>query len=108
MATIKFDLGIYSFRQTIYGAICHDDSKLRNGDIIGVLHPLQTVDEKNIYCYGVDKLGVHQLVRNNLRFKKVLTLSCSLDKEHEIELHAKLNAVYHFLCDETKQLHLQG
>lgn len=108
MQTIKFDLGIYSFHRLIHGDMCADDAKVQEGSILGLLHPLQTVDPSNVYCYAVDRSSgeVRQLVRKNLRFKKVLTLSCELDKENEIETHAKLNAAYKFLIDETKQMQL--
>ena len=108
MQTIKFDLGIYSFHRLIHGSICADDAKVNEGAVLGLLHPLQTVDPQNVYCYAVDRSSgeVRQLVRKNLRFKKVLTLSCQVDKGHEVELHAKLNAAYQFLCDETKQMQL--
>jgi len=107
-ATIKFDLGIYSFHRLIHGPVCADDSKVKESSILGVLHPLTTVDPANIYCYAVDRSSgeVRQLVRKNLRFKKVLTLSCDVEHGREVELHAKLNAAYQFLMDETKQLQL--
>lgn len=108
MQTIKFDLGIYSFHRLIHGDLCADDAKIQEGSILGLLHPLQTVDPSNVYCFAVDRSSgeVRQLVRKNLRFKKVLTLSCDIDLGREVSLHAKLNAAYKFLIDETKQLQI--
>lgn len=108
MTTIKFDLGIYSFHRLIHGDLCADDAKVQEGSILGLLHPLQTVDPSNVYCYAVDRSSgeVRQLVRKNLRFKRVLTLSCNVKEAGEVILHAKLNAAYKFLIDETKQMQL--
>lgn len=108
MQTIKFDLGIYSFHRLIHGDLCADDGKVSEGSILGLLHPLQTVDPQNVYCYAVDRTSgeVRQLVRKNLRFKKVITLSCEVEPLNEVITHAKLNAAYQFLIDETKQLQI--
>lgn len=108
MTTIKFDLGIYSFHRLIHGEMCADDAKVQEGSILGLLHPLQTVDPQNLYCFAVEKCSgeVRQLVRKNLRFKKVLTLSCDVDQGKEVELHAKLNAAYRFMTDSTKQMQI--
>ncbi len=53
--TIHFDLGIYSFHKIIHGGICVDDAKIQESTVLGVLHPLTTVDHTNIYCFAVER-----------------------------------------------------
>ena len=107
MQTIKFDLGIYSFHRLIHGDLCADDAKIQEGSILGLLHPLQTVDPSNVYCYAVDRSSgeVRQLVRKNLRFKGVRTLTIQVE-EQEIITHAKLNEAYKFLRSAINQVSL--
>lgn len=108
---INFDLGIYTFHRILNGGICADDHKVREGQALGVLHPLQNVDPANIYCFAVDRETgqVLQLVRKNLRFRKVIQLTCEVGHD-EIELHCKLNASYKYMKSEyqSEQLNIKA
>lgn len=108
----QFDVGIYTFRRQVAGPICpEDDRKTINGSIFAVLHPMQTADPKGLYCFGVAKsdLDTKTLVRKNLKFNKVVTLTFSKDGVNTDieELHAKLNAaVTYFKDGEQLQINL--
>lgn len=99
-----FDLGIYTFHQIVKGDLCVDESKIQAGTLLGMLHPVQNVDAENIYVFVICKASgqVYQVCRKNLRFKKVITIPYSVDP-NEVEVHAKYNAAYKFLTDQTKQ-----
>lgn len=93
----QFDVGIYTFRRQVAGQICPpDDQKTKNGSIFAVLHPMQTADPKGLFCFGVSKddLNTKTLVRRNLKFNKIVTLSFSKDgvSTDVEEIHAKLGA----------------
>lgn len=106
-----FDIGIYTFKRQVMGAICpEDDQKMKNGSVVAVLHPMQTVDPGGIYCFGVDKDSgdTKVLCKKNLRFSKAITLSYTpepLMTAHQ-ETWVKLNAVLTFLKTKAKQLAL--
>ena len=106
----NFDLGIYQFHRTIAGPICpKDDLEVREGEIIAVLHPLKKVDPDDMYCFGIVKSTgrVMTLVRKNLKFKQVLTLSYerkSLESYAE-EIHGKIHVAQNYL-ETSKQLSL--
>lgn len=98
----QFDIGIYTFHRQVAGFICpEDDQKTENGQVFAVLHPMQKVDFKGLYCFGVDKASgdTKTLVRKNLRFNKVVTLQFSQDgiTTSFEEVHAKLNAALNYL-----------
>lgn len=112
MKTTKktFDLGIYQFRQILHGPLCKDEHKLSPNSMVAVIHPLKVVDPDNIYCFGLDfskTQNVFTLMRKNLNFKKVITLTY----EHEVtmdyvqETHAKYHAAQAFL-KQQEQLQL--
>jgi len=106
----NFDLGIYQFHRTIAGPICpKDDLQVKEGEIIAVLHPVRKVDPDNMYCFGIIKSTgkVMTLVRKNLKFKQVLTLSYerkSLESYAE-EIHGKIHVAQNYL-ETSKQLSL--
>jgi hypothetical protein len=105
----NFDLGIYQFHRTIAGPICKDDQEVKDGEIIAVLHPLKKVDPDDMYCFGILKSSgkVMTLVRKNLRFKKVLTLSYERKvlESYAEEIHGKIHVAQNYL-ETNKQLTL--
>jgi len=112
MSTEKkpFDLGIYQFHRTIAGPICpKDDLQTKDGEIIAVLHPLKKVDPDNLYCFGILKSSgkVLTLVKKNLRFKKVLTLTYEREQleSYAQEVHGKIQASVKYL-ENNQQLSL--
>lgn len=97
MQTVKFDIGVFTFRRQVAGLICpDDDQKTQNGAVFAVLQPFQNVDPKGLYCFGVDKASgaTKTLARKNLKFNKVVTLKFTRDglMTSVEEVHAKLNA----------------
>ena len=106
----NFDLGIYQFHRTIAGPICpKDDQEVKDGEIIAVLHPLKKVDPDDMYCFGILKSSgkVMTLVRKNLRFKKVLTLSYErkILESYAEEIHGKIHVAQNYF-QTNKQLSL--
>lgn len=103
-----FDIGLYTFKRQVMGVICpEDDQAMRNGQLVAVLHPFQTVDPKNLYCFGVDKEtgDTKTLVRKNLRFRRVVTLELDAQPMDAVqETHAKLNAALDYLKNKCEQL----
>jgi len=104
----NFDLGIYQFHRTIAGPICpKDDLQVKEGEIIAVLHPLKKVDPDDMYCFGILKSSgkVMTLVKKNLRFKKVLTLSYErkILESYAEEVHGKIHVATKYL-ETNKQL----
>jgi len=104
----NFDLGIYQFHRTIAGPICpKDDLQVKEGEIIAVLHPLKKVDPDDMYCFGILKSSgkVMTLVKKNLRFKKVLTLSYErkILESYAEEVHGKIHVAQNYL-ETSKQL----
>ncbi len=104
-----FDLGIYQFHRTIAGPICpKDDLEVKDGEIIAVLHPLRKVDPDNMYCFGILKSSgkVMTLVRKNLKFKKVLTLTYErkILESYAEEIHGKIHVATKFLTEPNQQL----
>ncbi len=110
----QFDLGIYTFHRTIAWPLCPKDDQLtKEGDVFGILHPLQTVDPSNLYAFGVSKLdgSTKTLVRKNLQFKRVITLEYIREEfmSHEQEIWAKLNvAVDYFRAAEARQVSIEA
>lgn len=104
MAKQTFDIGIYHFHRTISGPHCKDDGKMKQGDVIGCLHPLY---DHPVFAYGIHQQSKDsvQLVRQNLRFKKIITLTYTPDS-NELEMHTKLNVMLNFLADPSKQLQI--
>lgn len=108
----QFDLGLYTFKRQVSGPLCPQDDRLaKNGEVVAVLHPMQNVDGSGLYCFGVAKsdLATKTLVRKNLKFSKVITLSFNKDTTHSQveEVHAKLNAAVIYLkSQEGGQLQL--
>jgi len=110
MTTIKkpFDLGIYQFRQILRGPLCKDEHKLQPNAMVAVLHPLKVVDPDNLYCFGLDfakSENVFTLMRKNLNFKKVITLTYEHEPtmDYVQEIHAKYHAAQEYL-KKTEQL----
>jgi len=106
----NFDLGIYQFHRTIAGPICpKDDLEVKEGEIIAVLHPLKKVDPDDMYCFGILKSSgkVMTLVKKNLRFKKVLTLSYErkILESYAEEVHNKIHVAVKYF-ETNKQLSL--
>jgi len=104
----NFDLGIYQFHRTIAGPICpKDDLQTQNGEIIAVLHPVKKVDPDNLYCFGINKATgqVLTLVKKNLKFKQVLTLSYERGslESYAQEIHGKIHAAQNYF-QTNKQL----
>ncbi len=102
-----FDLGIYQFHRTIAGPICpKDDLEVKDGEIIAVLHPLRNVDPHNLYCFGIVKSTgqVKTLVRKNLKFKQVKTLTYEREilESYAQEIHGKLNVAIQFLTSPNQ------
>lgn len=84
---------------------------LKEGAIVAVLHPLLNVDPDNLYCFGIDKdsRNTKTLVRKNLRFKRVMSLTWEqeLGIEYPQEIQAKLNVALAYLITlEGKQLEI--
>lgn len=104
---IKFDLGVYSFHKVINGPLCADEHKLTEGSVLGILHPLTTVDASNLYCFGIHRetQQVMQLLRKNVRFRRIVTLEVEIG-ENDIETHAKYRKAYEWMIQESKQLNL--
>lgn len=98
----KFDLGIYQFHRTVNGPLCpSEDLELKNGQIVGVLHPISKADPDSMYCFAVkgnDK-RVLTLVRKNLRFKKVVTMDWDGDNSlsYAEEIHGKIAIAQKYL-----------
>jgi hypothetical protein len=110
MTTTKkpFDLGIYQFRQILRGPLCKDEHKLQSNSMVAVLHPLKVVDPDNLYCFGLDfakSENVFTLMRKNLNFKKVITLTYEHHStmDYVQEIHAKYHAAQEYL-KKTEQL----
>ena len=108
--TIKkpFDIGIYQFRQLLRGPLCKDEHKLQPNSIVAVLHPLKVVDPDNMYCFALDfakSENVFTLMRKNLNFKKVITLTYDHEPlmDYVQEIHAKYHAAQEYL-KKTEQL----
>jgi len=106
----NFDLGIYQFHRTIAGPICpKDDLEVKEGEIIAVLHPLKKVDPDDMYCFGILKSSgrVMTLVRKNLKFKQVLTLTYERKalESYAEEVHGKIHVAQSYL-ETNKQLSL--
>ncbi len=104
----NFDLGIYMFHRTIAGPICpKDDLEVKEGEIIAVLHPLKKVDPDDMYVFGILKSTgkVMTLVKKNLKFKKVLTLSYErkILESYAEEIHSKIHVAQNYL-ETSKQL----
>lgn len=99
-----FDVGVYKFEKIVTGSYAKDDSKLNDGDIVGCLHPAYN---HPIYAFGIHKESKNsvKLIKQNLHFKKVITLSYTPDPK-EVEMHTKLNVLLNYLADETKQLEI--
>ncbi|MFO0447605.1 MAG: hypothetical protein ACK52I_02755 [Pseudomonadota bacterium] len=106
---LKFDLGVYSFHRVLNGALCADDHKAKEGDVLGVLHPLTTIDASNLYCFAIHRESgqVLQLIRKNLRFKRVFQLTCDFNPSSEIETHVKYQEAFKFMCELEKSEQLQ-
>lgn len=103
-----FDLGIYQFRQIMRGPLCKDEHKLQPNAMVAVLHPLRMVDPDNLYCFGLDfaqSQDVLTLMRKNLNFKKVMTLTYEHEQgmDYVQEIHAKYHAAQEYL-KKTEQL----
>lgn len=112
MKTTKktFDVGIYQFRQIMRGPMCKDDNKLQPNAMVAVIHPLKVVDPDNMYCFGIDYANtknVFTLLRKNLNFKKVITLTYEHEPtmDYVQETHAKYHAAQAFLKTQ-EQLNL--
>jgi len=107
-----FDIGIYTYHRVFRGAQCpQDDQQMKEGAIVAVLHPLLNVDEKNLYCFGIDKdsRATKTLVRKNLRFKRVITTNFEQEPgmEYAQQIHAKMNvALAYLITIEGKQLNI--
>lgn len=108
----SFDIGIYSFHRVFRGEMCpQDDQEMKEGAIVAVLHPLLTADPNNLYCFGIDKdsRDTKTLVRKNLRFKRVQTLSWKQEAgmDYVQEIQAKLNiALAYLILLDGKQLEI--
>ena len=105
-----FDIGIYQFRQMLRGPLCKDEHKLQPNSMVAVLHPLKVVDPDNLYCFGLDfakSENVYTLMRKNLNFKKVITISYEHEQNFDYvqEIHAKYHAAQEFL-KANKQLEI--
>lgn len=105
--TKSFDLGIYQFRQIMRGPLCKDDHKLQNNAMVAVLHPLKVVDPDNLYCFGLDfaqSQDVLTIMRKNLNFKKVLTISYQHEPtmDYVQETHAKYHAAQAYLKQQEQ------
>ena len=102
MTTKKsFDIGIYQFRQILRGSLCKDEHKLQPNAMVAVIHPLKVVDPDNMYCFGIDYANtknVLTLMRKNLNFKKIITLSYEHDQtmDYVQETHAKYHAAQEY------------
>ena len=104
-----FDLGLYTFRRQVAGPICPpDDQKMRDGQLVAVLHPTRKMDPNGIYVFGVDQESgdTKTLVRKNLRFVKVVTLKFTLEPAMTAvqETHAQLNAALAYVKTQIEQL----
>lgn len=97
----SFDLGLYSYRPTVHGAICpKDERKLTIGQVVAVLHPMRTADPRGLYCFGVTHHdGTLTMMRKNLKFNRTITLSYEREplSTATMELHAMLNKVQLYL-----------
>lgn len=106
----QFDIGLFSFKRQVNGSVCpEDDKKLHNGAVLAVIYPVQVVDSKNLYAFGIDRadLSTKTVVRKNLRFTRMITLT--YEDEPTMEpfqiVHAKLNAVIaYFQKEKASQL----
>ena len=109
--TKPFDLGLYTFKRQVMGPICpEDDQKMRDGQLVAVLHPTRRVDPNGIYCFGVDQESgdTKTLVRKNLRFIKVVTLKFTREPSMTAveETHAQLNVALTYIKTQVEQLAL--
>lgn len=100
-----FDVGLYTYRPQVHGLICPtDEAKLKSNEPVAILLPMQKVDPRGLYCFGVtsDK-GTLSMMRKNVKFKKTVTLVYEREPlaTYTQELHAKLNAVQVFMSKET-------
>ena len=107
-----FDIGIYVYHRIFRGDMCpSDDTQMKEGSIVAVLHPMNNVDPSGLYCFGVDKdsRNTKTLVRKNLRFKRVVTSNYEQEPgmEYAQEIQAKLNVALAYLITlEGKQMEI--
>lgn len=107
--TKPFDLGLYTFKRQVAGPLCPpDDQKMKDGQVVAVLHPTRRVDPNGIYVFGVEQESgdTKTLVRKNLRFVKVVTLKFTREPLMTAveETHAQLNAALAYVKTQVEQL----
>lgn len=103
----SFDLGLYSYKPIYHGTLAHkDEAKIRGGQVVAVLHPMRKADPSGIYCFGLTATptdGTLQVMRKNLRFHRIVTLSFERQAgaTYEQETHQALNTALLYLQSQN-------